>query len=598
MNVKKNLGFTLIELLVSIVIMGILLAIAIPQISKLKDDNKTKKYEVYKESMERSAKLYTDSNANDMFKNANSGCEMVPYSKLKSANLLKDFQEKGISCSNDNETFVMVVKANDEYDYKSNIVCRDNSGNIVYQEKNGTTCENVEDNIAPEIKVTPDNINVWTKSENFKKIQIGIKDSGVGLNKNVILKYQWVKENGSINNKNWKIIDYKNEKYETRELKKSVSNNSLPKDSGRYYLYIDATKVVDSVGNKNSNIKSYGPYLFDNVAPNFNVSFVSSDPNYNTLTPDLYFTATDDVEDSSLLQYYFSKSNYMEDSSWKSYGVSDAEWNGTITQAAIKFDGSYDGENRTLYLSVKDQAGNIYNKAVDYKVYKECDVLNSYEPPRVETIDGNLYTIKYIYDQYTWKICDSYKLTGPSGFGETNYCSSVYYKDGNSCSKKCGGGTKNQLAYSTIDGRRCESKDKSSGGSSCNTMGCCSKVRYEQVDTCSKKCGSGNKKRKAYSIYNNSRCDSKDDFNGSKCNTQECEKTLKTCRAGNTCIRNAFSLAASHCYYVVGQGTTFTVKTASNGNYWKILSGTYKGYYIRKGCINSTGKCDYSSCPG
>ena len=129
-------------------------------------------------------------------------------------------------------------------------------------------------------------------------------------------------------------------------------------------------------------------------------------------------------------------------------------------------------------------------------------------------------------------------------------------------------------------------------------MGCCSKVRYEQVDICSKQCGSGNKKRKAYSIYNNSRCDSKDDFNGSKCNTQECEKTLKTCRAGNTCIRNAFSLAASHCYYVVGQGTTFTVKTASNGNYWKILSGTYKGYYIRKGCINSTGKCDYSSCPG
>lgn len=53
-------------------------------------------------------------------------------------------------------------------------------------------------------------------------------------------------------------------------------------------------------------------------------------------------------------------------------------------------------------------------------------------------------------------------------------CSSVTYKNGTTCSKKCGGGTYNRIAYSSYDGSRCKSKDTSSGGSACNTQTCCS----------------------------------------------------------------------------------------------------------------------------
>ena len=102
-------------------------------------------------------------------------------------------------------------------------------------------------------------------------------------------------------------------------------------------------------------------------------------------------------------------------------------------------------------------------------------------------------------------------------------CSKVTYKDGTTCNKKCGGGTYNRLAYSYYDGSRCSNKDVPSGGSSCNTKDCCSSVRYEEGTTCSKSCGGGTYNQIAYSNYDDSRCPSKDKSSGGKsCNTREC----------------------------------------------------------------------------
>ena len=80
---RKNLGFTLIELLVSIAIMGILLMVAIPGVLKIKEDNKAKKYEVYKSAVERAAKLYTDSNSKDMFQYDSNGTYRITLETLK-----------------------------------------------------------------------------------------------------------------------------------------------------------------------------------------------------------------------------------------------------------------------------------------------------------------------------------------------------------------------------------------------------------------------------------------------------------------------------------------------------------------------------------
>ena len=72
-RIENKRGFTLIELIAVIFIMGIMLILALPQVSKIQQANKNRKYETYELSIERGAKLYTDSNAKDMFGNNNSG---------------------------------------------------------------------------------------------------------------------------------------------------------------------------------------------------------------------------------------------------------------------------------------------------------------------------------------------------------------------------------------------------------------------------------------------------------------------------------------------------------------------------------------------
>ena len=266
---NKKYGFTLIELIVVIAIIGIILILALPQVSKIQEANRDRKFEVYKESIVRGAKLYIDSNAKDLFGNNNSGCITLKYSDLENRSLVKDFASDTITCSDDAETYVEVRKVNKNYKYAVSIVCRENE-DIVYEDRIDDTfaCENKPDTEAPLVTITPEKYN-WTQSKNIK-VKIKVEDPS-GLNRNTGIKYYWTDSSGKKVGKTYQY-NYKNKKG-TSKVSYQIPEKNVPTASGQYKLVVEpwssstTSGIQDALGNVSLLSKEAGLYKIDNVKP-------------------------------------------------------------------------------------------------------------------------------------------------------------------------------------------------------------------------------------------------------------------------------------------------------------------------------------------
>lgn len=117
MNRKK--GFTLIEMLVVIVIIGVIMAIAIPSVIKLMNRNSNDTCNVYKKLVESSIDLYALRNKGSL----NNSVNEVTYETLKNK---MDLDEKDLTC--DNDAIIYIYKTNNGYTYKYNLTCKDKKG--------------------------------------------------------------------------------------------------------------------------------------------------------------------------------------------------------------------------------------------------------------------------------------------------------------------------------------------------------------------------------------------------------------------------------------------------------------------------------------
>ena len=270
--VNDNQGFTLVELIVVIAIMGVILILALPQISKLQSANKDKKYDAYYSSFESGAKLYMDSQAKDLFGSNSSGCVTVDYSDLKKQNLVKDFGSSDVTCGRNNETYVEVRKVNDNFLYSTSLVCRDSkdSKKIVYERKEVPTepCTNEPDKAGPTVNITPSEHD-WVQTKNLK-IKIKITDAYT-LNKNIGILYYWTNSSGTKVSKDY-TYSYKNKKG-VKSVSYQIPTKNIPTASGQYKLVVrqwissSTNGIQDALGNQTVGDKVTGLYKIDNVKP-------------------------------------------------------------------------------------------------------------------------------------------------------------------------------------------------------------------------------------------------------------------------------------------------------------------------------------------
>lgn len=118
----KNKGFTLVELIVVIAVMGILLAVVFPSVTRLQQNNQYKKFVSYGQSMVAAAKLYVDQYQEDLWGASKTENRTINQNDLTNANLLKPFQDKKSSCTGS----VTVSRNNKKFTYTYQLNC----GNI------------------------------------------------------------------------------------------------------------------------------------------------------------------------------------------------------------------------------------------------------------------------------------------------------------------------------------------------------------------------------------------------------------------------------------------------------------------------------------
>ena len=346
--VKNNKGFTLIEVIVTVVILGIVTLIAFPMISNLSSTLNDKKYDSYNKSIESAAKLYTDSNSIDMFGYYIYGCYKIPYSVLKSKNLIKDIEDKKSDCSNDSGTYVYVIKMGEHYLYQSSIVCVDSHGNEVYNNSNITssTCTTDITDGAPQIVLNPNS------SLPVKKLNIGVQlrgSYGYGLNQKV--EYEWLDSGKNPIGVNG-VISYKNVPQQTELPLLSKTISSPENLTGTYYLKITPINVSNYIEQDfNNNEYVSGEYIFDNIPPTINAS-----SDINKSSNNLSITLSDNIK---LKKYVITNSNTVpssSDSGWISVGnVKD------YSTEVTKSTGYY-------YIHCLDAAGNLKTIGIDVKV--------------------------------------------------------------------------------------------------------------------------------------------------------------------------------------------------------------------------------------
>ena len=457
-------GFTLIELLVCITILGIIMGMSIPVIRNITVKNSNTKYSSYLDTVVNAAKLYVDSYGEDLFGHYDSGCNYVTFEDLKDKSLVKDYNADGITCDT-TSTFVEVTKFNDSYSYKGFLGCakKSDTSKLIYTLPNNdgnpnnqdpATCAGIDVSTTIGILAEPNSYNEL--DQNSVNVKLKVK-ARMGIRRDPSLKvmYKWSTSNVDFTTDGMytaNIIDnvpteaaQRLDLSEGRMITVDSSYFSTPVgESGKVYLIIYSDNLMDLYdvpwSYNDSNYMAFGPYNIDNEPPVFDNSsaIVSTKPSYNYEIPKLSIGVNDDVTPTAQLKMCVSYNGFCED--WENFDGSK------ILDAIPGF--QYDGSTYTVYVSVKDVAGNVSQKEFSYRSYVKCSstVAEGSWEGSCPSCGSNVQIIqtKTMKDAYLGAACPD--ATQPFTCNIPACCSSTRnectdWGEYGACSKECCGGT-------------------------------------------------------------------------------------------------------------------------------------------------------------
>ena len=393
----KNKGFTLTELLVVVVILGIISGMAVPLIRGLSSVFERKKYSSYKDSMIVAAKLYNDSYSEDLFGHNENGCAYITFDQLVDRNLLKDIDIQGVSCNSD-KTYVRVTKQKDKYMYVGYLACGEKTDGKIQDidvslpsfipDMDTNACTGVNPSTIV-IGATKEKSEEYNKKKKSTKLTL-TSYTGIDTKNSVYIKWSQ-NENAYNSDDGWEKVTFKiagnqQEKINNGDLpivstSKELITPSGDSSDGSWILFVRVDQLKDIYGNKwinpdkeklDSKYVSFQPFNVDTIAPVIsNLAVTSTASNYNSENVKVTFTGTDNhSKDEDLKMCITTGSNGCKN-------ASDYEPYTSSKNKTLDTSGS---ANKTVYVYLKDKAGNVSSSTKQYTIqgfvhvyYKACD---------------------------------------------------------------------------------------------------------------------------------------------------------------------------------------------------------------------------------